>query len=821
MAECHPVGFRFVMKARERGAKIIHVDPRYSRTSAAADLYVPIRAGSDIALLGGLINYVLEHDLWFKEYVVNYTNAPEIISEDFADTEDLAGVFSGLDPENRRYRVATWQYTNEELDPATMADEFSSGQPFRGQMGRASGWPPPSDPTLQHPRCVFQILKRHFSRYTPEMVERACGIPRELFFQVARTITENSGRERTTAFCYAVGWTQHSTGVQMIRAAAILQLLLGNIGRPGGGIMALRGHATIQGSTDVPTLYDLLPGYLPMPDLRKGHFSYEHYVARNQAQTGWWHNFPKYAVSLLKAWFGEQATAENGWCFDYLPKIDRDISFQPYVMDMMDGKVKGYFVMGQNPLVGGPNAGFERKAFAKLDWLVVRDSAMIETATFWKSAPEVERGELDPKQIKTEVFFLPAALCAEKEGSFTNTQRLLQWHDKAVEPPGDARSELWFMYHLGLRLKELYKDSTLERDKPIQALTWDYGFVGKHGEPDPIRVLKEINGFTVADGKPVTGFRALQDDGTTACGCWIYSGVYPEEGKNLARSRQADEYTSLNWGFAWPANRRILYNRASADPQGRPWSERKKYIWWDAEQKRWTGYDTPDFAATKPPDYQPSEGAKGDDALPGTAPFIMMVNGRGALYVPLGLRDGPLPTHYEPLETVIKNPLYEQQSSPVLKYRPYVGNELASFGDPRYPYIGVTFRVTEHHTTGGMSRWNSWLAELQPEMWVEISPELAAEKGIENRDFVTIRSPRGVIQARALVTSRIRPLRLDGKVVHQIGLPWHFGYEGLITGAVANDLVAILAEPNISIPEYKVFLCNIEPAGVSSSGGER
>jgi len=414
---------------------------------------------------------------------------------------------------------------------------------------------------------------------------------------------------------------------------------------------------------------------------------------------------------------------------------------------------------------------------------------------------------------------MPAAICAEKEGSFTNTQRLLQWHDKAVEPPGDCRSELWFIYHLGLRLKELYRESSLERDRPIQALTWDYGFTGKYGEPDPLRVLKEINGYTVADDKLVPGFRALKDDGTTVCGCWIYSGVYPEEGKNLARSRQADDSTSLNWGFAWPANRRILYNRASADPEGKPWSERKKYIWWDAEQKRWTGYDTPDFTITKPPDYQPPAGAKGDDALSGASPFIMMVGGRGWLYAPLGLRDGPLPTHYEPPETVIENPLYEWQNSPVARYYQRAGNELAAIGDPRYPYIGVTFRVTEHHTAGGMSRWSTWLAELQPEMWVELSPELARERGIKNRDFVIVRSPRGAIEARALVTARMRPIQVGGRMIHQIGLPWHFGYEGIVKGGIANDLTAILAEPNVSIPEYKVFVCNVEPAGIGSSGG--
>src|SRR5689334_1827648 len=446
MAECHPVGFQWVMEAQRRGATIIHVDPRFTRTSAVADIHVAIRAGSDIAFLGGIIHYILENERYFKEYVVHYTNAPAIITDEFRDTEDLDGLFSGWQRDEARYDAESWRYTGER------------------------------DPSLENPRCVFQILKRHFSRYTPEMVEGTCGVQREMFLKVAETLCANSGRERTSAFCYAVGWTQHTVGAQYIRTAAIIQLLLGNMGRPGGGVLALRGHASIQGSTDIPTLFNLLPGYLPMPEaILPDAGALRQYIENNRAATGWWSEFPKYVVSLCKAWFGDAATKENDYLFDRLPRLTGEHSHMTTVAQMADGKVKGYFVMGENPTVGSMHGALHRKALRELDWLVVRDLVLNETAEFWRIAPEIARGEVRTEDIRTEVFFFPAAAHTEKDGTFTNTQRLLQWHHKAVEPPGDARSDLWFAYHLGRRLKDLYARSTLERDQGIQALTWDYG----------------------------------------------------------------------------------------------------------------------------------------------------------------------------------------------------------------------------------------------------------------------------------------------------------------------------------------------------------
>ena len=537
MAECHPVGFRWVMAARERGATIIHVDPRFSRTSAVASLHVPIRAGTDIALLGGLIRHVIENGRFFREYVVNYTNAPTLVDERFEDTEDLDGLFSGWDPEEK-YDPATWQYQGVEgtVPAAGHKELFAEKGAGRHDLRGVKMLEREQDPTLQHPRCVFQVVRRHFARYTPEMVEQVCGIPQATFAQIAEALCSNSGRDRTSAFVYAVGWTQHTVGVQYIRAASILQLLLGNMGRPGGGIMALRGHASIQGSTDIPTLFELLPGYLPMPHAVQD-ASLETYVRNNQSATMWWNEMPKYIVSLLKAWFGERATRENDYGFEWLPSLSGNHSHMTTVADMADGKLEGYFVMGENPAVGSMNGALHRKGLRQLDWLVVRDFAILETAEFWRNAPEIDRGEVRPEDIRTEVFFMPAAAHTEKEGTFTNTQRLLQWHEKAIEPPGDARSELWFAYHLGLRLKKLYADSTLERDRPIQALTWEYG----EDEPDAQKVLREINGYTVADGKPVPGYAKLADDGSTACGCWIYSGCAAEGVNQPARRRPASE----------------------------------------------------------------------------------------------------------------------------------------------------------------------------------------------------------------------------------------------------------------------------------------
>jgi formate dehydrogenase major subunit len=817
MAECHPVGFRWVMEAKARGATLIHVDPRFTRTSAVADLHVPIRAGSDIAFLGAIVNHVLQNERYFKEYIVHYTNAPALIKKEFQDTEDLDGLFSGWDGENGQYDPSSWGYEGTEVGAAAGQREHFTGEP-RSERGTQSG-AQKFDFTLEDPRCVFQILKRHFSRYTPEVVEEVCGVSRDLFLHVAETICDNSGPERTTAFCYAVGWTQHSVGVQYIRTAAILQLLLGNIGRPGGGIMALRGHASIQGSTDIPTLYNILPGYLPMPK-DKHDTDFGKYLKLNGSTSGWWSEFPKYVVSLLKAWFGEAAKQENGWLFDALPRLSGDHSHMTTIAAMADGAVKGYFLMGENPTVGSMHGALHRAAQRKLDWLVVRDFAVTESADFWRDAPEIERGEVRPEDIPTEVFFFPCAAHTEKDGAFTNTQRLLQWHHKAVEPPGDCRSELHFTYHLGKRLKKLYAGSSHPQDRGLLALTWDYPVEGEHEEPSAEAVLAEISGFRVADGKPVAGFTELKDDGSTACGCWIYSGSFKEGVNQTARRKPADQqsWVAPEWGWAWPANRRLLYNRASADPEGRPWSERKKYVWWDEETKKWTGHDVPDFIADRPPSYRPGPDAKGIDTLAGDNPFIMQADGRGWIFAPTGLLDGPLPTHYEPQEGIVKNPLYGQQCNPSrMEWKRKDNPYHRPWDDPRFPYVITTYRLTEHHTAGAMSRWLSWLAELQPEMFCEVSPELAREKGLTNGGWATLTTARGEIEARVLVTERIPPLRIKGRVIHQIGLPYHWGSKGRSRGDAANELIAFVADPNVSIQESKALTGNIE-AGRRSRG---
>ncbi len=749
LAEAHPVGFRWVMKARERGARVIHVDPRFSRTSAVADTHVPIRAGTDIAFLGGLIRHVLETESYFREYVLRYTNASTIITERFADTEDLGGVFSGFDPETGTYDRSTWMYEGGEIASAAGMREHAS-QAFDENTGAGLlEGAVQRDETLQHPRCVFQLLRKHYGRYTPEMVERICGIPQDLFHEVAGALVENSGPERTSTLCYALGWTQQAQGVQMIRAGAVLQLLLGNVGRPGGSVMAMRGHAAIQGSSDIPTLYDLLPGYLHMPRAAEGELTLERYVSSGAADRGWWSHFDNYIVSMLKAWFGDAATQENDFGFGHLPKITGNHAHFPTMLRAVDGGLDGFFVMGQNPAVGSQHAGLQRRALARLKWLVVRDLNEIETATFWRDSPEVGSGELRPEDIETEVFLMPAATHVEKEGSFTNTQRLVQWRDKALDPPGDARSELWFMHHLTKRVKAHYAASEEPRDWPIRNLVWDYEEHGPEREPSAEAVLREINGYEVSSGAPVPGFAQLRNDGTTACGVWIYSGVYAD-GVNQARRREPGDlereggWVSPEWAWAWPANRRVLYNRASADPQGRPWSERKKLIWWDEETERWTGYDVPDFPVDKRPDYRaPEDGGKGMDAIGGDEPFIMMGDGRAWLYSPTGLLDGPMPTHYEPVESPVDNALYPGVgANPVAIRWERADNPYHPIGDPRYPYVATTFRLTEHHTAGAMSRTLPWLSELQPEMFAEIGPGLAAERGIEDGGWMTIVTAR-------------------------------------------------------------------------------
>ena len=866
MAECHPVAFRWVMQAKTRDTdpcSVIHVDPRFTRTSAMANVYAPLRAGSDIAFLGGLIKYVLDHhepilnkpldqldrrERFFRDYLVRYTNAATLVSDEFhdADADELGGLFSGFDASGRRYDTSKWQYDRSHppapaAEQAEGEDSSSFSEAIRAQV------PPPAatDESLRHPRCVFQVLRRHYQRYTPELVEEVCGTPRETFLAVAELLMNRSGPDRSGALAYAVGWTQHTTGVQIIRAAAMLQLLLGNIGRPGGGILALRGHATIQGSTDIATLYHILPGYLRTPDARKDHDSLLDYIKTETGATSYWSKFPAFIISQLKAWYGDAATSDNDFLFDHVGRINGDHSHLPMFVSMARGEVKGLLAMGQNPAVGGQNASLQRRALANLDWLVVRDLFETETASFWKDSPEVERGQLKTEDIQTEVFLLPCAAAAEMDGSFTNTQRLVQWHEKAVDPPGDARSDMWFTYHLGRRLKEAYAGSDQQRDQLINAMTWDY--LAEHepqrwrisDEPSAELVLKEINGFVVSDrslerSEPLSSFGELADDGSTASGAWIYTGVYaPTEekplGHNHAANRRADSWVSLEWGFSWPANRRILYNRASADPQGRPWPKEARlarqhqgpmgsggsktgYVYWDRAQQRWTGLDSPDFAATKSPDAQADPAGVGLDYHDGASPFIMKPDGKAWLYVPQGLVDGPLPAHYEPYESPVHNAVYRQQANPLTKVWDQADNAYAEVASQEFPHVLSTYRLTEHHLSGTMSRWLPWLAELQPELFCEISPEHAATIKVSNTEWVEISTPRGSIKAKALVSRRIRPYRLKDRIVHHVGLPWHWGYKGVTTGDVVNDLSPLVGEPNTTIHEAKVFVCNVKRA---------
>jgi formate dehydrogenase major subunit len=821
MAEQHPVGFQWVIEAKERGAKVIHVDPRFTRTSAMADLHVPIRAGSDVAFLGGIINYIFEHDAWFKEYVQHYTNGPVIMKRDFQDTEEASGFFSGWNPDHSAYQIDTWGYNKSPGETTAGKSEQQadvSGEQAHGAHGMklVGGEPPDMDDSMQDEGCALQLVRRHFKRYTPELVAEVCGCSREDFLKVARALCENSGRERTSSIVYSVGWTHHTVGVQNIRAASIIQLLLGNIGRPGGGILALRGHANIQGSTDIPTLYNILPGYIPMPH-PQSHPSLDKFVELSGPDTGAWGNLRSYMTSLLKAWWGDAATKDSDFCFHYLPRINGDHSHYAMMLKMLDGGVKGMLCVGQNPTVGSANSKLIRLALAKLDWLVVRDFQPTETALFWKDSPEHESGETRAEDIQTEVFFLPAAAHTEKDGNYTNTQRLLQWHHKACEPPGEARSELHWIYHLGRRIREKLARSEDPKDRPILDLTWDYPVQGPHDEPDAEHVLQEISGRK-ADGSFLSSYDELEEDGSTTCGSWIHCGIYKDGVNQSARKKPHTEqnWVAHDWGWAWPKDTRMIYNRASADPDGKPWSERKRYVWWDADEEQWTSLgDSPDFPPDKEPDYSPSRNAKKMEAIAGDKPFILHPDGRGWIFSPTGLVDGPLPTHYEPQETPFTNPLYAQQQNPTRQvfhrpenpYNPANGEE----GSDVFPFVLTTYRLTEHHTAGGMSRTVPYLAELQPEFFCEVSPDLAQERGLIHGDWATIVTSRGAVEARVLVTARIRPLRVEGRTMHLVGVPYHWGGVGIVTGDSGNELLPLALDNNVHIAEYKVATCDIQP----------
>ena len=795
-AEAHPVGFQWAMEARTAGTKIIHVDPRFSRTSASADQFVPIRPGTDIAFIGGLINYVLTGERHFAEFVEVYTNADHIVAEGIELPDELDGLFSGWMSDEGRYDTATWQFERDESGAIA------------------------SDPTLTHPRCVMSLLRRHYARYTPQMVSDICGISPEAFARAAGTFTSASGRDRTGMICYAVGLTMHTKGVQNIRSLGVLQLLLGNIGRPGGGILALRGHANVQGATDLPVLYDLLPGYLPKPNADDTDLAT--YLERVTKASGWWANTPAYTVSLLKAWFGNAATDDNDYFFDRLPRLTGDHSYMVTQAAMADGAVEGMMVAGENVGVSSVHGSLQRSGFRKLRWMVVRDLTMIETAEFWKRGEEYDSGKIDPADVDTEVFLFPAAAHVEKEGSFTNTQRILQWKDQAVQPPGDARSELWFVHHLMARLKKIYAGSDDPKDAPILDGTWDYTTEGPVDEPAADEVLAEIGGF--GPHGPLASFGELRDDGTTAAGAWTHVGV-TAGGDNHARNRDGtpgERGAALDWGWAWPANRRNLYNRASADPEGRPWSEEKAFIWWDetAGPKgagAWVGHDTPDFPIDRAPSYRPGPDATGTDLIAGDQPFIMQTDGLGALWVAEGLRDGPLPTHYEPLEGVAPNRLYRQQHTPERTQWDRPDNPYHwAYDDPRFPFVLTTYRLTETFGSGTMANRNlSWLGELQPELFCEISPQLAELRGIEHGGWVTMKSLRAEVEMRVLVTRRLVPLQVADRTVHTVGLPYQWGRTGQIGGASPNELQKICGEPNVTIEECKAITIDLVPGRVA------
>jgi len=800
IAEAHPVAFHWPVQAQKKGAVLVHVDPRFTRTSAVCDRHIAIRPGTDIAFYGGIIRYILENERWFDDYVRHFTNAATLIDPDF-DYDDESGLFVGYDPATDSY----------------------AGEPFAWeyQMEPGPDGQPKQDPSLQDPHCVFQILRRVYARYTPEKAAEVCGCRPQDVVEVAELLCRNSGPERTSAICLALGATQHSTGTQIIRAAAIVQLLLGNIGRPGGGIVALRGHSNVQGATDVSTLYNMLPNYLcvahaaPWQATLAGYLAEGHAAGarrggaddglwRLESERGAWASLPQYMVSLLKAWYGDAASAENEYRYQWLPKLDEDESTASYFLRMHRGDVDGLVVIGQNPAVTNPNATLAREALRRLRWLVVVDLFETETAAAWYADPTGP----NPAEVGAEVILLPAAAVTEKAGSVTNTERLVQWHDKVLDPPGDARSDAWIVYQLGLRLKALYADSEAPKDAPVKALTWDYDH--DDADIDVEQVLAEMNGYTVADGARLAGSGDLRDDGSTACGCRLYSGLYPPEG-NLTKRRETDPgggyYPDYRW--AWPANSRILYNRASADAAGRPWSERKKLVWWDEKQGRWTGLDKPHFDRTKPPDYRPAAGARGGAALPGDGPFTAHIDGRAWLFAPYGLKDGPLPVHYEPTESVCLNPLVSQQGSPGTHIPEGSRNQLAAPADPRYPLVATTYRLTEHFNGGSTSRHDGWLVELQPEAFAEITPELARSRGLRSGDWAVISTPRASIKIRVIVTPRLRLGPVAGSEVEVVGLMCNFGYIGETVGSVVNDLPAFTMSPDSDIHGAKSFVCDL------------
>jgi len=813
-AENHPISMKWVLRAQDRGAKLIVVDPRFTRTASKADIYAPMRSGTDIAFLGGMIKYICDNGLYFKDYVANYTNATFIVDPEFKGPSQLDGLFSGYNDKTRKYDKKTWAY---QMD----------GQGI-----------PRKDPSLKNPNCVFQQLRKHYERYTPDKVSDITGTPKEKLLEVYQAYASTGKPDKAGTELYAMGWTQHTVGTQNIRAMSIIQLLLGNMGIAGGGINALRGESNVQGSTDQGLLFHILPGYLPVPNASlvdlKAYIEKHTPKTKDPKSVNWWGNRSKYITSYLKAIYGNNATPENDFGYSLLPKLDEGQNGSWLVLfdQMFKGKFEGFFAWGQNPACSGANAGKVRKALANLKWMVNVNLFDNETGSFWKGPGA------NPKDIQTEVFMLPCASSVEKEGSISNSSRLAQWRDKAIEPIGGSLPDAEIMNELYFRVKKLYQKDGGKFATPIVNLTWNYGEKeadGKVKKVDIHSVAKEINGYYLEDvfdkkatppkqlgkkGELCTNFVSLQDDGTTSCGNWIYSGSYTQkEGKiiNMMARRKKTDPTGLGlfpeWAWCWPVNRRILYNRASVDLKGNPWDPKRAVIKWnpnkvDPKTKEpapgWDG-DVPDGPAPPMADEK------------GKYPFIMRADGMGAIFGP-GLAEGPFPEHYEALECPLQeNPMSKQRINPTVKLFFDKGKGAAedvfASCDVRFPFVGTTYRVSEHWQTGVMTRHVPWLLEMVPQQFVEMSEELAKEQGIKNGQKVKVSSARGEVWAIAVVTSRFKPFKVAGSTVHQVGLPWCFGWQHPADGSggdSSNLLTPTIGDANTMIPETKAFMVNVQ-----------
>lgn len=784
-AEAHTVGFKWVVEAKNRGAKLIVVDPRFTRSAAVADVYQPIRPGTDIAFLGGVVKYLLDNDKIAHDYVREYTNAAYIVKEEFGFKD---GLFSGYNADKRDYDRSSWEY---ELDEQGFVKV---------------------DETFQHPRCVFNLMKDHYSRYTPEMVERTCGTPKDGFLEICALLASTCTADRTMTSLYSLGWAQHSKGAQNIRAMSLVQLLLGNMGAPGGGINALRGHSNVQGLTDLGVLSNMMPGYLQMPsdaepDLAS-HLKTRAFKPLRPNQMSYWQNYKKFYVSFLKSMWGANATAENDFGYDLLPKLDGIYDVLRQFELMSHGKMNGYICQGFNPVMSVPNRAKVTAALSKLKWLVVMDPLATETSRFWEN--HGEHNNVDSAAIQTEVFHLPTSLFAEDEGSISNSSRIIQWHWAATKPPGEAKADIEIMAELFLMLKAMYAKDGGTKAEPLMKLSWAYR---RPEAPSADELMRELNGKALTDladpadatkvlrkaGEQLDNFAQLRDDGSTASACWIYAGAYTEKGNMTARRDNSDPSGKGiygNWGFAWPANRRILYNRASADPSGKAWSNKKKLVEWTGS--KWAGADVPDYGVTLAPDKN-------------AGPFIMNPEGVGRLFCRGLMKEGPFPEHYEPFESPVVNPFHpEVQSNPASRL--FKGDKEAFGKSEEFPYAATTYRLVEHfHYWTKHQKMN---AALQPEEFVEISEALAKEKGIGTGDWVEVRSNRGRMKAKAVVTKRVRSLQCDGKTVHMVGIPLHWGFAGVAAkGYGANALTPVVGDANSHTPEFKAFLVDVKRVG--------